>query len=106
MTNFSYDIQRPDGTHQIISEHNPIPVTVAGLPNVSDSIVSRLDRNQASAQWRDEQIKSALSPLSIDMSDLIQSLYYLRKLLFWGFCGFGVVNIGIFVVMLLSLLQG
>lgn len=39
---FEYSLQRPDGTHQTVSESNPVPVTVRGLPQLGESVSDQI----------------------------------------------------------------
>jgi hypothetical protein len=44
VNDFQYGLQRPDGTHQVVNEQNPVPVTVRALPQFQDVVIERIDQ--------------------------------------------------------------
>lgn len=101
---FQYDVQRPDGTHQLINEHNPVPVTVAGLPVMTQDILDRIAKQGSDIGRGNTQLALALSPLMavVEMDGLVESIERLIQVLFWSMIGLGIVGVSILATLIVG----
>ena len=96
---FEYGVQRPDGTYQVISEQNPVPVTIRGLPTLQDEICSTI--NNASAQqlkwigWLGENASSEARGHNVELWwaswAICGQIEMTRKAIIWCAAGLGAL---------------
>jgi hypothetical protein len=98
---FEYAAQRPDGTYQVISDGNPVPVTVRGMPALQDDVVAHLDilaraMRETSAEDTN-RINVELWWLSWAACGQIEKT---RKALLWCFAGMGLLQLAVIAVLI------
>lgn len=103
---FQIGVQRPDGTYQVICEDNPVPVTVHGLPTISDGIQATI--NNATAKHIEAAGNDTAAIIEAERQTMVElwwaswaicgQIELTRKAIVWAAVGMGILLVTLFIM--------